>query len=482
MHKINIFIAGAKDLADQRMKLKATISDMNHRYAKEGRFFQLAPTSYETYGNDQDKYNDYISHEADLVIFILEGRIGKVTEDEYTLASRIKNKKNVPEVVVMVKAYDHLTADIAYINGLMRNDKYYYTYKTDEELMLKTQNYLDEFVKRYHPKPIKRLTSLFSFRFKGLIMALLILLVGIGTFIGGRIHRDNTQVLLLTGGGSAKNFIEKLRGIDLNNYRDAYYVHMPSKNAWLLLTEEVISPQKDSRYCPVCISATAATDEDFTHITTTQYFLEKGSVIAVNIGSDTLVVSVKNDPTICRFLGQECLQSGEISVDKLWQLISMQDSLNVFATSQESGTRTTYEKTFASKQAQLSQLNIRQFSEDSDMPTININNKPYILLGSQCYVMKEVEKKVAEKQAFFLKVYDLDNGQKYYCSKDMYIYFLGKKEGNSHDLTIPKPVLRLLKDLDYDLDSKVKDGKVKRYNDTKVIQEYDKLENWRTDK
>ena len=37
MNTINVFIAGSKELASQRIKLKSLISDINHRYKESSR-------------------------------------------------------------------------------------------------------------------------------------------------------------------------------------------------------------------------------------------------------------------------------------------------------------------------------------------------------------------------------------------------------------------------------------------------------------
>ena len=61
MNTINVFIAGSKELASQRIKLKSLISDINHRYKESGNNLSLSVASYETYGNKQEEYNDYFS-------------------------------------------------------------------------------------------------------------------------------------------------------------------------------------------------------------------------------------------------------------------------------------------------------------------------------------------------------------------------------------------------------------------------------------
>ena len=51
MKKISIFVAGAKDLELQRLKLKALVNDMNADYLKSDRMIQINVQSYENFEN-----------------------------------------------------------------------------------------------------------------------------------------------------------------------------------------------------------------------------------------------------------------------------------------------------------------------------------------------------------------------------------------------------------------------------------------------
>lgn len=479
MRDVNIFIAGATALAPQRLLLKALISDLNHRLRDEGKDMQYNVSSYETFGNDQERYNHWIREKTDLVIFVLRDKIGDYTEIEYNIAKQQQSATGKPEVVVMLNSYEQITPEIAYINGLMKGDKYYIKYNNDDDLVLKTKNYLEDYVATIQSasdeaacKPAK------TTKFRWNIAFLLFAIIVVFAFLAGYIYKSKSPILLIAGGGSAKNFIEKYNDIKLSTYRNSYYVHMPSENAWLLLTEEVISPQTITRYYPICISASAASDKDFLKITTDQHFLRAGSVIAKKLGYDTLCVSVKNDPYILSQLGTACILEGEISIDKLMTLASNSDSVNVFATSVGSGTRAMYEQLFERNGGNLELLPVLQFSEDSDMPTLNINSNPYILLGSKCYTMKEVDKLTTTNGALHLNVYEEQNGRRVYSRKPMYLYFMGYNPDSNNQLTIPKQTLQLLQDLGCDLSTKVKNGKVKRNTTTKIIQDFDELVNW----
>ena len=157
MKKISIFVAGAKDLELQRLKLKALVNDMNADYLKNNQMIHINVHSYENFeNNNQNAYNHFIVNEADLAIFVLDGRIGEKTELEYLLAAENFRNSGIPKVLVFVKKYDELTPDIAYINGLLKSnsDDYYTTYENDHDLMSLARRSIEALVDEICSKPI----------------------------------------------------------------------------------------------------------------------------------------------------------------------------------------------------------------------------------------------------------------------------------------------------------------------------------------
>jgi hypothetical protein len=484
---VNIFIAGAKDLAPQRLKLKAEISDLNHKLEDSKTGVRFLVSSFETFGNNQDEYNKFIQQKANLVIFVLKDRIGDNTQKEYLLAMKNKREMNHPKVVVFLNNYTEVTPDIAYINGLLSGEDYYISYENDADLVSKVKVYLEDFIKKEdcttisESSDIKKKTIQKSPNFKNGWKIIIYFLAGV-IFAVATMFRLEEPVLLIAGGGSAKNYIDLYGKIKIDKYPDSYYVHMPSGNAWLLLTEEVISPQTTPQYYPVCISASKATDKDFLKISTMDRFLESGSVIEAQLGEDTLAVCLQNVPSITEKLSKQCLEDKEISIQQLVQLMEDTTMINVFTTSPNSGTRTTYERLLSNANFSLETLKTRQFSEDTDMASIN-EDKPYLLLGSRCYRMKALEQKVHEGKAMELNVYDMVDGKRVYSTKPVYLYFMAYTRDrhrplDKNEMIIPEPTLDLLKDLDIDISNKIKDGKVKRENVQRVVLSLNDLCNW----
>ena len=486
MKQINIFIAGAKALGLYRDTIKALSVDMNNSFVKSGRDIKLEILSYENFGNNQDLYDGYISNEADLVIFVLDGRIGETTKQEYILAVNSKAKFTRPDRVVFLKSYNDVTADIAFINGMLVNDDYYIEFADENDLRVKVQTYLTHFIDSHSTINENQQECIID---KGnssggrrcrwwlfVVVAMMLLSAVASLFI---VHRNSSKpVLLIAGGGSARNYIERYNGITLEEYPMSYYVHMPSGNAWLLLTEEVISPQQSPKYFPICVSASSATEEDFLKITTKDNFLKFGSVVELRLGYDTLAVCLKRSPVIFETLDSRCFANGEISAQELSQLIAKDDEINIFSTSPGSGTRGSYERLLGAMDVNIDDYRINQFSEYSDLPAINLNGMPYMLLGSKCYVMSDLKRVVEAKDAFELKVYDIVDGQKQFVCKPMNLYFMAYKYDVTNTLMIPQQILNFVESLGCDLGNRVKDGRVKRYTTDSVILDFSKLPEW----
>ena len=476
MKTINIFIAGAKELAPQRTKLKALLSDLNHRLQRSSGI-RLSVASYETYGNDQNDYDAFIANEADLLMLILQDRIGQKTEDEYLLAHKTKQEKGKPETVVFLQHIEEDTHEIAYINGLLKKEKYYYTYVNDEELLMKAKDYVEAFVAATpvtppEPQPAPKRKLPVKYILIGLIVALVAAVACIGVFY----YENQKSTLMVLGGGSAKNYLQQYHGVTLDGSTNPMYVHVPSESAWILLTEEVITPQSEKiKYIPVCISASKAQKKDFLDVVTEAEFMEKGHIVEYKFQKrDTLVVYVEDSKEVDRFR-----TSNKISVDELMELLQ-QKTYNIYTTTPNSGTRRIYDSLLiAPDYALKDDTTTLQYSENSDAEHIQ---SPYIMLGSKCYkplVLDEAKQKEGgvEKNRFNyleLQIYDENTS----CfAKDIYLYFMAYKEfpnrTSGTDLYVPDATINFLKSLEnvnnIDIDL-LEDNTIDKANNSLIIE------------
>lgn len=481
MKTINIFIAGAKELAPQRTKLKALLSDLNHRLQRSSGI-RLSVASYETYGNDQNDYDAFITNEADLLMLILQDRIGQKTEDEYLLAHKTKQATGKPETVVFLQHIEEDTHEIAYINGLLKKEKYYYTYVNDEELLMKAKDYVEAFVSATpvtppEPQPAPKRKLPVKYILIGLIVALVAAVACIGTLV----YKQQQSTLMVLGGGSAKNFLQRYYDLNLDGSTNPMYVHMPSESAWIMLTEEVITPQnKNIKYIPVCLSASKATEKDFLDIVSKEKFNEIGHIVEYSFKEkDELIAYIDNGSE----LPQDLRGATEISIQRLSDLLSSK-TYNVYTTSLTSGTRATYDSLLNTCGYNMKNDTL-QYSENSDSDHIK---SPYILLGSRCYVAQILENAkqkdgLIEKKRFNyleLKIYDENaTGARKHFAKDIYLYFMAYNEfpnkPSGTDLYVPDATIKLLKDLNIDLSDRIENNSIDKSNNSFII-DFEKIE------
>ena len=79
MKTLSVFVAGAKNLQPLRLRLKAMANDLNNEYKRNGWDIAVNMVSYENFGDEQNIYNKFITEEADMILFLLEDRIGPKT-------------------------------------------------------------------------------------------------------------------------------------------------------------------------------------------------------------------------------------------------------------------------------------------------------------------------------------------------------------------------------------------------------------------
>jgi hypothetical protein len=119
MKTLSVFVAGAKNLQPLRLRLKAMANDLNNEYKRNGWDIAVNMVSYENFGDEQKIYNKFITEEADMILFLLEDRIGPKTEEEYRLTVERQKKNGHPEHCVFLKEFDTRTDEIAHIEELM---------------------------------------------------------------------------------------------------------------------------------------------------------------------------------------------------------------------------------------------------------------------------------------------------------------------------------------------------------------------------
>lgn len=443
MRYINVFIAGSKTLKDYREKLVLWANGKNYDARKRDEGIQINIYSFKEVGDDQDVYNTVITDKSDIILFIIEGSIGEKTKEELTKAKEGFHHKKRPEVWVFTNDAD-INA-LTYLEGALGR-KYSVDFESAEDLVNKVNTRIDHYIDKIKnsepqaqsvtikPTSKKSWVTISIFCLICLFAGLVIGKLWCGTNISekGNIPR----MLLIAGGGSVANFIEEQPGSlipTLADYPNGYFLHLPTKSAWKMLVEEVISLQDTRRYYPICISAAKATNEDFCSAQISkQMFLDSAIVVSCKLGEDSLAVYAQKG---CKFLkdNPECMYTKHISVAQLKGLVESK-TMNVYTTSLESGTRAGFCQILGIDNNQFNEYLAGQFAEDSPISSVSKNSRPYLLLGSQYYQMNAVR-----DDALKLTV---DTAY----AKPMLVYFMAYRVSNDM-YEIPKETIEFIHNL-----------------------------------
>lgn len=195
MKTFSVFIAGAKNLQPLRLRLKAMANDLNNGFKRNGMDLAVNMVSYENFGDDQSVYNKFISEEADMILFLLDDRIGAKTEEEYKLTVERQKKNGKPEHCVFLKEFDTKTDEIAHIEDLMSStsNKYYVCYRNPEDLLSKVASRVAELAMKDLPKKgiVKKSSNHKNGWRWGAVLFAILLLIAAFRFATGSLNSNN---------------------------------------------------------------------------------------------------------------------------------------------------------------------------------------------------------------------------------------------------------------------------------------------------
>ena len=451
---IPIFIAGATGLKKEREQLMALSSEITSKYQNNGYDIVVLMDSFETLGDKKEVHNDYIKNKADIVLFILEDKMGNFTEDEYKLAQEVSqsNKSNSPTNHVFIKDYDinHPTPDIMKVDKIMAEYGSFYTrYIDQEDLKHKVKTFIEKYLDK-RIKEFKRKTNIFkNIGFITTVLALAIAGYGIYKYL----HPE--PMLVFAGGGSVANFIHdnpiNKDSINVRNYPNSIYVYMASGNAWSILVEYIYKDGERPFY-PICLSAGKIPDAYFKSNQRENENL--GHIVGIKLGGyDSLVVYI--DSLCANAWGYQpgtiTTISTEILKNKITD-IKENKNVKIFTTSTNSGTLTSYQKALDPVRQEINldlMLEMKQsnlFFDSSTESYFNLMTKsnnttyPFIILGSEHYYVKDLE------DQHLTKLY-VTNGEDIIIKKPIYLYFCvtSKVKDSSDHWIIESQIVNFLK-------------------------------------
>lgn len=474
MVEIKVFVAGAKELSLQRQRITALINDLNVVNSRRSRGVRFTLSSYENFGDNQDEYNAFIQNDADIVLFLIEDRLGTKTQEELLLASRCYSTAKRPEILVFLKNFTEETKEVARIQGIITGavHNYYSVYDSLDSLAIQVRLRLDEYVDEKYPIRengtfLARLQHSPKYLYQCLSAILLLLILCMSYVIW-----NPERTLLFVGGGSAANFMKLYKSIDVRSYYNSIYADMPTGNAWFVLEEEVMLSLDHMHFVPLCLSASKAKDDDFlSSFRNAEAFIKYGNVISYKLGDDTLKLYM-SEQFYGILLNSQRIRSGKvITTVELSSILehASELNLNIFTTTHNSGTRKTYNEKLEPHGCFLDSIETEDFREKTDISRIERKNSHYIVMGSGAYTADALRLKTD------LKAIPLVDTLGVPVTKEVFLYFLGyKKDTDDQFLRIPKETEKFLIKVGLPVKEKIHNGQVYR-NSSGVIIPFEDL-------
>lgn len=128
---LKVFIAGSKALFHERNLVRSQLQQISNRTNIIFSCYTYEDFSREFIENGQQaEYNKFIANQADFAVFVIDGRIGGITFDEFNVAMVSFKKKGKPRIFIYCKDIDTDNPEIHHIiNEIMENHQYYCEYR-----------------------------------------------------------------------------------------------------------------------------------------------------------------------------------------------------------------------------------------------------------------------------------------------------------------------------------------------------------------
>ena len=212
MKEIKVFIAGSTSLKNEFNAITDALRIITNSNSKG---IRITPKTYEDYKDpfslegDQAKYNRFIMHKADYVIFVLDGEIGGVTLQEFDVAWNTFASKKRPGIYVYHKPSNTISKGIQDVIGRINQCKQYYTEYTDlENLKLKVESAFRRVIDIHVIPPITKLWVT--------LVATILVLIGVGMFVLKNKLASRPDVTITTMDTHRQDSIEKALQVEAN--------------------------------------------------------------------------------------------------------------------------------------------------------------------------------------------------------------------------------------------------------------------------
>ena len=201
-------------------------------------------------------------------------------------------------------------------------------------------------------------------------------------------------------------------------------------------------------------------------ITRDRFIKNIGHVIGVKIGSNDLMVVLKDDKYFNQYLGNDSLITPMVLAE-----IIKDKNVTVYTTSNNNGNRgisgtfKRYNEILKSYDINLESIHCEEFNLNQTYGYFNNNKKPFVILETTTFV---VDSNDISAQWFTLPVYDSTKQTK--IQNDLYVYFVARinPNANINKFYVPTQVRRFLKRIGANLP----DDKALGFTNDSLIQEY----------
>lgn len=495
MSELKIFIAGSKELKQERNGIKIIANDLSSLYGSRG--IHITAHSYEHFDEDQLSYNNFIINEADIAIFILDGYIGSKTEEEFIEATKSLKENGHPEVMVFMREYDRdsITPSIARVQGLIMgclgNGKYHTDYSSLDDLKARAKERIMRYVDKHEeslalglgrekpkhePRPVKESEPTASepsgVKQRSWLVALLSAFVTAAVLLSVMFYKgifSNEPQMFFVGGGSVAQFIKdefRVNGndsLDIKNYGNSIYLNMPSGTAWSMPIEEITRKLEDKKqpFVTLCLSAARVVEDDLKY--DISEISNKSRLLGYKLGYDSLIVFVEKG-----FAVAEGLVPAESDTSRIYEMdtetlanyilniYENKDTLRLFTTNLGSGTLRLYREALLGQDSVVDmnkiaaandrgcyvyyQYDVKQYFWNLCSNYALVPNKPFIVLGSSHYMPRNFDS--SELAKFYVKHKGI------HLRKEMFVFFPAYVSETGDYCTVSEQVVKFLEDID----------------------------------
>ena len=466
-----IFVSGSKRLKEHRMRLKALVNNMNGESRLKGSSLSFNMFSYVNLGDNQSEYNDFIQNKSDIVLFILEDKIGDKTLEEFLLAAHSNKEQGKPKIFVFLREYKEKTEEIERIEQLVSKNAnaYIIVYSDLDDLEDKVKEQL-VYIEKSFVSPKKSSLALKLWAWISTFAFLCLLGLGIKQCYSV----SNGVTLLFIGGGSAVNCLEEMHPNigNIYDYPNSLCLAVPTSTSWPIISSEILrhSDTKKAQAYPISLSAMAAEESNFLNMSSKSLFLSKGAILSYYLGEDYLVAYVKKNVSHSLINKKNSINVEELSL--FLQEIAKQDFM-IFTTEVGSGTLTSYQRVLAPYDITISKSalgdQVDKFTDLTPKSKIIRDETPYIMLGSRYYVAKDVYK---EGDCRGLKVLDMAGNA---ITKSIVLYFAGYITDDGTSYCIPDEMVEFLIKVDNRFKDVIKNNQLPRRNEKVIVSLNDLL-------